>query len=61
METWEVREDDYFRQKIILLRHYFPGVNIDDLDEEDFARLVCDAEWMHSQMVITRHANALGL
>ena len=26
-----------------------------------FATLVCDAEWMHNQMVITRHANALGL
>ncbi|RXE72257.1 hypothetical protein ED352_01685 [Muribaculaceae bacterium Isolate-002 (NCI)] len=61
MEAWEVKEDDYFRHKLILLRHYFPGVNINELDDETFATLVCDAEWMHNQMVITRHANALGL
>jgi hypothetical protein len=56
-----VNDDDGLRQKIILIRHYFPGVDIDNLSDEDFARISNDAEWLHKQQVVTRQVNALGL
>lgn len=46
---------------MILIRHYFPGVNIDELDEDGFAMLSEDAAWLHSKMVITQQTNALGM
>lgn len=49
------------RQKIILVRHYFPGIDIENLNDEEFAIAVNDAEWLHSQQIITKQANTLGL
>jgi len=46
---------------MIFIRHYFPGVNMDELSDEDFARLSEEAMWLHSKMLITQQANALGM
>lgn len=35
---------------MIMIRHYFPGVDIPSLSEEDFAMISEDALWLHSQM-----------
>lgn len=47
------------RQRLILIRHYFPGVDIGTLDDERFAELSGDAEWMHSQQMLLQ-MNVLG-
>ena len=44
-----------------MIRHYFPGVNINELDDEEFAMLSEEALWLHSKMVITQQANSLGM
>ncbi|WP_288180142.1 hypothetical protein [Bacteroides sp. CAG:633] len=44
-----------------MIRHYFPGVNLDELDDESFAMLSEEAYWLHSKMLITQQANALGM
>ena len=44
-----------------MIRHYFPSVNLDELDDESFAMLSEEAIWLHSKMLITQQANALGM
>ncbi|NDV63948.1 hypothetical protein D0T60_01625 [Bacteroides sp. 224] len=61
METWEVKEKQYFRKKLIYIRHYFPGVNIEKLNDEEFAIIANDAEWMHAQQIQSQQAKTLGL
>lgn len=46
---------------MIFIRHYFPGVNIDSLDDEEFAMLSEEAVWLHGRMIITQQANVLGM
>jgi len=29
-----------------MIRHAFPGVNVDELEDEEFCRLAKDAEWL---------------
>jgi len=36
-------------------------VDVDELDDESFARLSEEAIWLHSKMIITQQANSLGL
>jgi hypothetical protein len=36
-------------------------VNLEELDDESFAQLSEEAIWLHSKMIITQQANALGL
>lgn len=36
------------------VRHYFPGVNLDAVSDEDFAILSEEALWLHEQMILTR-------
>lgn len=36
------------------MRHYFPGVNLDEVSDEEFAMLSEDALWLHEQMLISR-------
>ena len=35
--------------------------NEPNLDDDDFARLSEEAIWLHSKMIVTQQANALGL
>lgn len=36
------------------MRHYFPGVDLETISDEDFAILSEDALWLHEQMLIGR-------
>jgi hypothetical protein len=44
---------------MIYVRHYFPGVNIETMTDEDFALLSEDALWLHQQMQIAKIASSL--
>ena len=54
-----VTDEQRIRQRMIYVRHYFPGVNFDTLTDEDFAMLSEEALWLHEQMQATRLAPAL--
>lgn len=49
-----VTDEQRIRQRTIYIRHYFPGVNLDVLSDEEFAMLSEEALWLHQQMQITR-------
>ena len=40
--------------RMIYVRHYFPGVNLDTISDEEFAMLSEEALWLHEQMLISR-------
>jgi hypothetical protein len=44
---------------MIYVRHYFPGVNLETLSDEDFAMLSEEALWLHQEMVATRMVNPI--
>jgi hypothetical protein len=44
---------------MIYVRHYFPGVDLETITDEDFAILSEDALWLHQQMMITKMPHAL--
>jgi hypothetical protein len=46
---------------MIYIRHYFPGVKIEEMSFDDFAMLSEDALWMHSQTLMVQQANSLGM
>ncbi|KAA5089831.1 hypothetical protein F3P51_13885 [Bacteroides fragilis] len=58
MARWEVRDEQRIRQRLIYVRHYFPGVNLETISDEEFAMLSEEALWLHYQMIITKGANA---
>ena len=39
---------------MIYVRHYFPGVDLNTVTDEEFAMLSEDALWLHEQMLISR-------
>ena len=45
---------ELIRQRMIYVRHYFPGVNLDTISDEEFAMLSEEALWLHEQMLISR-------
>jgi len=44
-----------------LIAHYFPGINLDELDEWGFAFWSENAQWMHSQQILIQQANMMGM
>lgn len=42
------------RQRMIYIRHYFPGVNLDTITDEEFAMLSEEALWLHQQVLVSR-------
>ena len=50
----EEEREQRIRQRVIYVRHYFPGVDIETISDEDFAMLSEDALWLHEQMLISR-------
>lgn len=38
------------------VRHYFPGINLDTVTDEEFAILSEEALWLHEQMQTARFA-----
>jgi hypothetical protein len=49
-----VTDEQRIRQRMIYVRHYFPGVNLDTISDEEFAMLSEEALWLHEQMLISR-------
>ncbi|KAB4219434.1 hypothetical protein GAP53_08170 [Bacteroides uniformis] len=47
-------DEQRIRQRTIYIRHYFPGVNLDTVTDEEFAMLSEDALWLHEQMLASR-------
>lgn len=43
-------DEQRIRQRMIYVRHYFPGVNLDTISDEEFAMLSEEALWLHEQM-----------
>lgn len=39
---------------MIYVRHYFPGVNLHEVTDEEFAQLSEEALWLHEQMMMSR-------
>nr|DAJ04395.1 MAG TPA: hypothetical protein [Bacteriophage sp.] len=39
---------------MVFIRHYFPGVDLNDVSDEEFAMLSEDALWLHEQMMLKR-------
>lgn len=59
IESWEVKDDDYFRQNLIYIRHYFPAVNIEELTDEEFAILANDAAWFDAHQIKIAQTNTI--
>ncbi|WP_342994115.1 hypothetical protein [Bacteroides uniformis] len=49
-----VTDDQRIRQRTVYIRHYFPGVNLDTISDEEFAMLSEEALWLHEQMLASR-------
>ena len=47
-------DEQRIRQRMIYVRHYFPGGNLDTISDEEFAMLSEEALWLHEQMLISR-------
>jgi hypothetical protein len=41
-----VASNDYLRQTNALIRHFFPGVDPDQLNDEQWSVMAKDAEWL---------------
>ena len=54
ISRWVVTDEQRIRQRMIYVRHYFPGVNLDTISDEEFAMLSDEALWLHEQMLISR-------
>jgi len=54
-----VTDEQRMRQRCIYIRHYFPGVDLNNISDEEFAMLSEDALWLHQQMLISKASNAL--
>jgi hypothetical protein len=39
---------------MIYVRHYFPGVDLENITDEEFAMLSEEALWLHQQVLISR-------
>jgi hypothetical protein len=49
------------RHKLIYIRHYFPGIDIESLSDEDFAIIANDAEWLDEHQIKVNQVKTLGL
>jgi len=50
--------DQRIRQRMIYIRHYFPGVNLHEITDEEFAMLSEEALWLHQQFMVHNSAKA---
>jgi hypothetical protein len=44
---------------MIYIRHYFPGIDLKTLSDEDFAMISEEALWLHSEMMTVKTASTL--
>lgn len=54
-----VQDGQRIRQRLIYIRHYFPGVDLDAMSDEEFASLSEEALWLHEQFMVHNSARAL--
>jgi hypothetical protein len=52
-----VEDSQKLRQRLVYIRHYFPGVNLETITDEEFAMLSEEALWLHQEMIIARTNN----
>jgi hypothetical protein len=44
---------------MIYIRHYFPGVHLDRISDDEFAMLSEEALWLHEQFMVHNSAKAV--
>lgn len=54
-----VTDEQRLRQRLIYIRHYFPGVHLEAISDEEFAMLSEEALWLHQQMQLARLTQSL--
>ena len=61
-----MQDGQRIRQRLIYIRHYFPGVDLDKkgarwdaMSDEEFASLSEEALWLHEQFMVHNSARAL--
>lgn len=53
-----VRDEERIRQRLVYIRHYFPGVSLEHITDEEFAMLSEEALWLHEQFMVHNSAKA---
>lgn len=53
-----MRDEQRIRQRLLYIRHYFPGIDLDGITDEEFASLSEEALWLHEQFMIHNSARA---
>ena len=54
-----MQDGQRIRQRLIYIRHYFPGGDLDAMSDEEFASLSEEALWLHEQFMVHNSARAL--
>ena len=54
-------EKDGFRQRFIMIAHYFPRIDLKNISDDEFAMWSENAQWFHSQQLMVQQANSVGL
>ena len=54
-----MQDGQRIRQRLIYIRHYVPGVDLDAMSDEEFASLSEEALWLHEQFMVHNSARAL--
>lgn len=54
-----MQDGQRIRQRMAYIRHYFPGVDLADISDEEFASLSEEALWLHEQFMVHNSARAL--
>ncbi|BFK46664.1 hypothetical protein I180019D1_20740 [Alistipes sp. i18-0019-D1] len=53
-----MRDGQRIRQRMAYIRHYFPGVDLERMSDEEFASLSEEALWLHDQFMVHNSARA---
>ena len=54
-----MQDGQRIRQRLLYIRHYFPGVDLETISDEDFASLSEEALWLHEQFMVHNSAKAI--
>nr|DAO58722.1 MAG TPA: hypothetical protein [Caudoviricetes sp.] len=53
-----MKDGQRIRQRLLYIRHYFPGVDLERITDEEFAQLSEEALWLHEQLMVHNSARA---
>nr|DAP23327.1 MAG TPA: hypothetical protein [Caudoviricetes sp.] len=53
-----MQDGQRIRQRLLYIRHYFPGVDLENITDEEFASLSEEALWLHDQFMLHNSARA---